>query len=69
MTAAPESRDARLNHAALMLAIAADVQDRIETDPDYPADRSARADHLRAEQRAADLRTFREAFDAWEANS
>ena len=71
MNTTPEARDAssaRLNRAALMIATAVDVRDRMTTDPEYPADRSARADHLRAERDAADLREFREALAEWEAN-
>ena len=61
MTTTPAAE--RLNRAALMLATAVDVQDRIN-DPDYPADRSARAERLRAAHFAEDLREFRAALTA-----
>jgi len=47
--------------AAHNLAASVDVTDRIATDLDYPADRSPRADVLRAEMRVTDLRRYREA--------
>ena len=59
---------ARLNRAALAIAVAVDVQDRMATDPDHPGDRSARAERLRAQRSAEDLREFREALAEWEAS-
>lgn len=57
----------RFNGAALNLAVSVDVADRIANDPDYPADRSRRADALRAEMHVRDLHRYREADAALEA--
>lgn len=54
----------RLYLAALSLAASVDVLDRLANDPGAPGDRSARADALRAEMRAEDLKRYREAFAA-----
>lgn len=57
----------RFDNAAYALAASADVADRIATDPEFPADRTPRADALRAEMRIADLRRYREADVSLEA--
>ena len=54
--------------AALNVAIGIDVQDRVDTDPTWPADRTPHADELRRQHRAADLTAFRAASDAWSAS-
>ena len=57
----------RFDLAAHALAASADVGDRLATDPNYPADRSAWADQRRAEMHVEDLRRYREADTALSA--
>ncbi len=56
-----EAARRRFNNAAHALAASVDVTDRIATDPEFPADRTPRADALRVEMRATDLLRYREA--------
>lgn len=55
-------------NAAITLAVLADIEDRIAT-TDMPADRSARADRLRAKRRTEALATFRVAQAALDGAS
>lgn len=63
----PSTARDRLLSAALVLASGVNADDLIATDPTFPADRSPRADRLRAEALAADLATFRAALAEFNA--
>lgn len=56
-----------VGQAARSLASIVEIQDRIASDPHYPADRSPRMDQYRAETFAKALREYREAVDREEA--
>lgn len=53
--------------AAIQLATAVDIDDRIKSDPEFVADRSENADRMREEQMAGYLAQFRAAAAAFEA--
>lgn len=53
--------------AAIQLATAVDIDDRIKSDPEFVADRSEKAERMREEQMAGYLATFREAAALFEA--
>ena len=56
-----------VGQAARSLASIVEIQDRIASDPHYPADRSPRMDRYRAERLAKALREYREAVAREEA--
>ena len=58
----------RYTRAAINLAIGVEVTARIAEDPDYPADRTPRADTLRSAQRVEDIERFRTALAEYEAS-
>lgn len=62
----PTAHD-RLLSAALVLASGVNADDLIATDSTFSADRSPRADRLRAEALAADLAKFRAALAEFNA--
>lgn len=51
--------------AATALATSVDIGERINTDPEYPADRSSRAEAARDQMRRDDLARFRTAKAAF----
>lgn len=64
MTSTPQARnDAHEAYlrAALAIAVSVSTQDQIDNAPSIPADRSARADRLRADHMKGMLAAFREA--------
>lgn len=52
-------------NAAVVLAAGVDVRDRIDTDPNHPGDRGARADAAREQLHRDDLERFRAAQAAF----
>ncbi|OYC97226.1 hypothetical protein [Microbacterium sp. Yaish 1] len=59
----------RFDLAAHALAAGVDVADRLATDPEYVADRSAWAQEQREQMRTADLQRYRDAEAALDAST